>query len=358
MAINAGARLAEPGEFTMRAFLNGRIDLTQAEAVRDLIESQTLYQAQVAARQLEGALSKRLQPTKQKLVELIATLEAGVDFAEDDVSVIPNEQILARIAAIREPLEELLASFAFGKVVHEGLTLAIVGAPNVGKSSLFNRLVERERAIVTATPGTTRDLVTETVSIEGIPVRLIDTAGIRATTDEAENIGVRKSMEALAEADVVLMVLDVANPTDILIPLGAARAALLVHNKIDLAPQARFQLAEPASPDAPMLLREWVATSALTGEGIPELRKKILQLVSATAPQQESGFLTNVRQQKLVEEAIAALDKAAAAVPQRIPHEMILLDLYSALRPLDDITGATTADDILNLIFSSFCIGK
>ncbi|MGB8888540.1 MAG: tRNA uridine-5-carboxymethylaminomethyl(34) synthesis GTPase MnmE [Candidatus Korobacteraceae bacterium] len=358
MALNTGARLAEPGEFTMRAFLNGRIDLTQAEAVRDLIESQTLYQAQVAARQLEGALSKRLQPTKQKLVELIATLEAGVDFAEDDVSVIPNEQILARIAAIREPLEELLASFAFGKVVHEGLTLAIVGAPNVGKSSLFNRLVERERAIVTATPGTTRDLVTETVSIEGIPVRLIDTAGIRATTDEAENIGVRKSMEALAEADVVLMVLDVANPTDILIPLGAARAALLVHNKIDLAPQARFQLAEPASPDAPMLLREWVATSALTGEGIPELRKKILQLVIGNGPQQESGFLTNVRQQKLVEEAIAALDKAAAAVPQRIPHEMILLDLYSALRPLDDITGATTADDILNLIFSSFCIGK
>ena len=359
MALNTGARLAEPGEFTMRAFLNGRIDLTQAEAVRDLIESQTLYQAQVAARQLEGALSKRLQPTKQKLVELIATLEAGVDFAEDNVSVIPNEQILARIAAIREPLEELLASFAFGKVVHEGLTLAIVGAPNVGKSSLFNRLVERERAIVTATPGTTRDLVTETVSIEGIPVRLIDTAGIRATTDEAENIGVRKSMEALAEADVVLMVLDVANPTDILIPLGAARAALLVHNKIDLAPQARSQLAAPASPDALMLLREWVATSALTGEGIPELRKKILQLVDqAAAPQPESGFLTNLRQQKLVEEAIAALDKAAAAVPQRIPHEMILLDLYSALRPLDDITGATTADDILNLIFSSFCIGK
>ena len=211
MALAAGARLAEPGEFTMRAFLNGRIDLTQAEAVRDLIDSQTLYQAQVAARQLEGALSKRLQPIKQKLVELIATMEAGVDFAEDDVSVISDEQILSRIAASARRCEELLASFAFGKVVHEGLTLAIVGRPNVGKSSLFNRLVERERAIVTATPGTTRDLVSETVSIGGIPVRLVDTAGIRTALDEAESIGVRKSMEALAEADIVLVVRDASH---------------------------------------------------------------------------------------------------------------------------------------------------
>ena len=208
MTLARGARLAEPGEFTMRAFLNGRIDLTQAEAVRDLIESQTLYQAQVAARQLEGALSKRLQPIKQKLVELIATLEAGVDFAEDDVSVLPDEPILERIASVREPLEKLLASFAFGQVVHEGLTLAIVGRPNVGKSSLFNRLVERERAIVTATPGTTRDTVSETVSIGGIPVHLVDTAGIRAAVDEAESIGVRKSMEALADANLVLFVVE------------------------------------------------------------------------------------------------------------------------------------------------------
>ena len=207
MAMAQGARLAEPGEFTMRAFLNGRIDLTQAEAVRDLIESQTLYQAQVAARQLEGALSKRLQPAKRKLIELVAIMEAGVDFAEDDVAVIPYAQVLSRIATVRAPLEELLASFAFGKVVHEGLTLAIVGRPNVGKSSLFNRLVERERAIVTATPGTTRDLVSETVAIGGIPVRLVDTAGIRTALDEAESIGVRKSMEALAEADIVLVVL-------------------------------------------------------------------------------------------------------------------------------------------------------
>ena len=179
LCVAAGARLAEPGEFTMRAFLNGRIDLTQAEAVRDLIDSQTLYQAKVAAQQLEGALSRRLQPIKQALVELIAVLEAGIDFAEDDVSVMQDAAILDRIAAVRTPLQQLSATFAYGKIVHEGLTLAIVGRPNVGKSSLFNRLVERERAIVTATPGTTRDLVSETVAIGGIPVKLVDTAGIR-----------------------------------------------------------------------------------------------------------------------------------------------------------------------------------
>ena len=182
LALARGARLAEPGEFTMRAFLNGRIDLTQAEAVRDLIESQTLYQAKIAAQQLEGALSRRLQPIKQKLVELIAVLEAGIDFAEDDVSVLPAEQILEHISAVRAPLEQLAASFAYGKLVHEGLTLAIVGRPNVGKSSLFNRLVESDRAIVTATPGTTRDLVTETVALDGIPVKLVDTAGIRSAS--------------------------------------------------------------------------------------------------------------------------------------------------------------------------------
>jgi tRNA modification GTPase len=358
MALSRGARLAEPGEFTMRAFLNGRIDLTQAEAVRDLIDSQTLYQAQVAARQLDGALSKRLQPIKQKLVELIAVMEAGVDFAEDDVSVIPDAQILARIAEVRGPLEQLLASFSYGKVVHEGLTLAIVGRPNVGKSSLFNRLVEHERAIVTATPGTTRDLVTETVSIGGIPVRLVDTAGIRDALDEAETIGVRKSMEALADADIVLVVLDAAQSADdddarrgdtALVSLAARSLGIVVQNKIDLATSVRLL------PDGGLPV---VMTSALTGQGIAELRSQIVRLIGGHGPQQESGFLTNIRQHTLVQDSLLALDVAAAAVPLKTPHEMVLLDLYSALRPLDEITGATTADDILNLIFSSFCIGK
>ncbi|HWW15079.1 MAG TPA: tRNA uridine-5-carboxymethylaminomethyl(34) synthesis GTPase MnmE [Candidatus Dormibacteraeota bacterium] len=349
LCIAAGARLAEPGEFTMRAFLNGRIDLTQAEAVRDLIDSQTLYQAKIAAQQLEGALSRRLQPVKQKLVELIAVLEAGIDFAEDDVSILPNPAILERIAAVRTPLEQLAATFAYGKIVHEGLTLAIVGRPNVGKSSLFNRLVERERAIVTASPGTTRDLVSETVAIGGIPIQLVDTAGIRQALDEAESIGIRKSMEALADADLVLVVLDASQPGTAedkeLLRHAEGRPNIVVGNKCDLGVAAGQS--------------SIVRASALTSEGIPELRAEILRHIGGeTGAQAESGFLTNVRHQGLVQDSLAALNAATGAVGARIPHEMLLLDLYNALRPLDAITGATTTDDILNLIFSTFCIGK
>lgn len=354
LCIAAGARLADPGEFTMRAFLNGRIDLTQAEAVRDLIESQTLYQAQVAAQQLEGALSRRLQPIKQKLVELIAVLEAGIDFAEDDVSVLPDAKILERIAAVEAPLEQLRASFAYGKIVHEGLTLAIVGRPNVGKSSLFNRLVERERAIVTSTPGTTRDLVSETVAIGGIPVRLVDTAGIRKALDEAESIGIQKSMEALADADLVLVVVDASQPPSVedeeLLRHAEKRAAIVVENKWDLGIRGEGQGAGGQTI---------VRTSALTGEGIAELRAEILRHIGGEAGMQaEAGFLTNIRHQGLINDSLAALNAAKKAVAGKIPHEMLLLDLYNALRPLDAITGATTTEDILNLIFSTFCIGK
>lgn len=352
LAMTRGARLAEPGEFTMRAFLNGRIDLTQAEAVRDLIDSQTLYQARVATQQLEGALSKRIGPFKQKLVELIALMEAGVDFAEDDVPVLSGSIILDRIAAVRNGLEELSHSFAYGKLVHEGLTMAIVGRPNVGKSSLFNRLVERERAIVTAMPGTTRDLVSETVAIGGIPVKLVDTAGIRKALDEAESIGIRKSMEALADADMVLVVLDASQPIhredDELLRQVEQRKAIVVANKSDLATDWVGPLSVPL-----------IATSASTGMGIAELRGEILRQMSGeTGATPEAGFLTNMRQASLVTESMRSLSAAAESARCEVPHEMILLDLYGALHQLDEITGATTADDILNLIFGSFCIGK
>jgi tRNA modification GTPase len=356
LATAAGARLAEPGEFTMRAFLNGRIDLTQAEAVRDLIDAQTLYQAQVASRQLGGELSRRLQPIKQSHVELIAILEAGIDFAEDDISTLPSPQILERIHAVKRPLEALASSFAYGKLVHEGLTLAIVGRPNVGKSSLFNRLVESERAIVTAAPGTTRDLVSETVSLGGIPVRLVDTAGIRPAEDEAEQIGIRKSEEALADADLVLIVIDasleLSEDDESLIRQVKDRSAILVENKCDLVPA----LGTAKADRSPL---PTIRTSAVTNQGVAALRAEILKHVGGeNGSELSSGFLTNVRHQGLVTQSLAGLESAETAVANGIPHEMLLLDLYSALRPLDEITGATSTDDILNLIFSTFCIGK
>jgi tRNA modification GTPase len=362
LSLARGARLAEPGEFTMRAFLNGRLDLTQAEAVRDLIDSQTLFQAKVAARQLEGALSNRLKPIKKNLIELIALLEAGIDFAEDDISIASNAVILARIEDVKAPLGELAATFRYGKIVHQGLTLAIVGRPNVGKSSLFNRLVERERAIVTAQPGTTRDLVSETVSLGGIPVELVDTAGIRRALDEAESLGIKKSMEALADADLVLVVVDKTQPPAEedreLLTQVRGRPAIIVENKTDLlglCGDGRLAGTSREEPDDP----QRIPTSALTGEGIPALRAAILGHVAGdSGTQLESGFLTSVRHQKLVQDSLVALEAATHAVALGVPHEMLLLDLYGSLRPLDEMTGATTSDDILNLIFGTFCIGK
>jgi tRNA modification GTPase len=241
-ALELGARLAEPGEFTQRAFLAGRLDLTQAEAVRDLIDAQTLTQARQAASQMGGALSRRAAPAKQSLVELIALLEAGIDFAEDDIDVTPQTEIARRIDEITSTLAGLEASFARGRIVHDGLTLAIVGRPNVGKSSLFNRLVERDRAIVTASPGTTRDLVTERISLGGIPIELVDTAGFREGArellEEAEQLGIRRSHEALADAALVLIVLDATQPLieedRRLLDAVEGRPAIVALNKSDL----------------------------------------------------------------------------------------------------------------------------
>jgi tRNA modification GTPase len=349
-ACAAGARLAEPGEFTLRAYLNGRIDLPRAEAVRDLIDATTLYQARVAAQQVNGSVSIRLKPVKEQLLELIALLEAGIDFAEDDISVAPPEEIMRRIDPLLAAVRALIASFAYGKLVHQGFTLAIVGRPNVGKSSLFNRLLEQDRAIVTDVPGTTRDLISETAVIEGIPVRFVDTAGIRVGQDIVEKLGVERSYHAMADADVTIVVIDLSAPLDTadLQLMEEARKqgkSLIAGNKSDL----------PLLADANGAVR----VSALTGEGLAELRRAVIESIApAGRLEQEGGFITSLRHAQLLQESREALERAQAAAAQGIPHEMLLLDLYTALRPIDGITGATTADDILNRIFSTFCIGK
>ena len=352
-ACQAGARLAEPGEFTLRAYLNGRVDLPQAEAVRDLIEATTLYQARIAAQQAEGSVSRRLRPVKDQFIELIALLEAGIDFAEDDIDVAPAAEILRRIEPVHAAISALIASFAYGKLVHDGFTLAIVGRPNAGKSSLFNRLLEQDRAIVTEIPGTTRDLVSETAAIEGIPVRFVDTAGIRPSQDLVETLGIERSYQAMADADLTLVVVDISAvlaPQDLELIQRALRQGkvLVIGNKCDLPRAVEFEEIENA-----------LRVSALTGEGIGELRAAI---VEALAPrgrlEQEGGFITSLRHEQLLRESREALQQARQAVGLGIPHEMLLLDLYAALRPIDAITGATTADDILNRIFATFCIGK
>jgi tRNA modification GTPase len=352
-ALSLGARLAQAGEFTQRAFLAGRIDLTQAEAVHDLIAAQTLDQARVAAQQMGGALSRRVAPAKEALLHLIALLEAGMDFASgelDDVDVVPPEQIAAAIQKASVPLQALAASFKHGQLLRNGAAIALVGRPNAGKSSLFNRLLERERAIVTAVPGTTRDTVEESVSLGGIPLRLVDTAGLRLSgedIDEAERLGIARSHEALADADLVLLVHDatlaISDEETALLRGLEGRSFLVVQNKVDLLGSV------PASG---------ILTSAVTGEGLGDLRAAILHALRGEGGVAESGQLNTLRQHESVSVTIAALDGAATANAAQMPHEIVLLDLHNALRALDSLTGATTSDDILARIFSTFCIGK
>lgn len=349
-ALGAGARLAEPGEFTLRGYLNGRIDLPQAEAVRELIEATTLYQARVAAQQMEGSVSRRIRPLKEQLVELVSLLEAGIDFAEDDISVATPDEVIRRLRPIQRGILDLIGSFQSGKLVFRGFSLAIVGRPNVGKSSLFNRLLEQDRAIVTDIAGTTRDTVSETTSLEGIPVKLVDTAGIRQSQDIVESLGIARSHEAIADADLTLLVVDLAQTLtaedEQLIAKLADRRPLLVGSKADL-------------PRRLSTTSELIAVSAVTGAGIGELRQAVLgRLAPDGLVTPESGSITSLRHANLLRESLEALENAQRAVEFSIPHEMLLLDLYAALQPLDAITGATTADDILNRIFSTFCIGK
>jgi tRNA modification GTPase len=351
MACRAGARTAEPGEFTLRAYLNGRLDLPQAEGIRDLIAATTLYQAKIAAQQAEGSVSRKLAPLKRQLLDLIALLEAGIDFAEDDVPVARDEEIAGRVRPVEAALEGLVRSFAYGKLVHGGFSLAIAGRPNAGKSSLFNRLLGQERAIVTEIAGTTRDTVSETAQIHGLPARLVDTAGIRETHDLVERLGVERSYQAMAEADLILVVIDLSREAtgEDLELIDKARKqgrALIVGNKSDLPRAAHgFELDS--------------VVSAITGDGIEELRSKIVGSIAPDGgPDQEGGFITSIRHEQLLRESLEAIRHGLSALGHGLPHEMLLLDFYAALTPIDAITGATTVDDILNRIFSTFCIGK
>ncbi|HWP42013.1 MAG TPA: tRNA uridine-5-carboxymethylaminomethyl(34) synthesis GTPase MnmE [Blastocatellia bacterium] len=352
-----GAHIAEPGEFTFRAFLNGRMDLAQAQAVRDLINAQTEYQARVAARQIEGALSNRLAPAKQSLIEVIVHFESSVEFVEDDISPEAASSLIERLDAVIADLSEIARSFSFGKYVKEGFDLAIVGRPNVGKSSVFNRLVGADRAIVTELPGTTRDALYESTSISGVPVRLIDTAGIRKTTDVVESIGITRTRTAIADADISLMVIDASEPLseedlDLLGELPEERRIIAL-NKTDLPVRSAPEDLEAAgAPGA-------ISISALTGSGFDRLTGAIFSRLSdERSGERDDIMITDARQEESLRHAIEELSDARALIAQGELEEIILLRLHGGLAALGEVTGETLTEDILTQIFSTFCIGK
>ena len=351
--LEQGARLARPGEFTFRAYINGRLELSQAEAVADLIDAVTPLQARVAFDQLEGSLATAIAAVERRLFELIARLEASLDFPEEGYHFIEPHDAARDVRDIARVVRELIARAGEGRVIREGARVVIAGRANVGKSSLFNRLIDAERAIVTSVAGTTRDLVSETVSVDGVPVLLVDTAGVRATRDEVEAEGVRRAEAAAGAATLLLLVLDRSVPLTIdderLLGPSTGAARIVVANKAD-RPPAWSEEAFAAVP-----------TSATTGEGIGDLRRRVTAALGREAQTDEPPRVTNTRHARLLREADGALSRAEAllAAPGgAAAEELVLVELHEARSAFDEIAGRRTPDDVLEHIFSRFCVGK
>ena len=353
-AVDAGARLAQPGEFTLRAFLNHKIDLVQAEAVADLIDAVTPLQARAAFDQLEGTLTKSIGEIESDLFDVIAKLEASLDFPDEGYHFVEPNQAGQAIAAIIARIDGLLAQSARGRLIREGAQVAIAGAPNVGKSSLFNALLNTNRAIVTAIPGTTRDLLTERADIGGLSLSLIDTAGVRETTDVVEQEGVSRSRDTLRVADLVIVMLDRSRPLsnedrDVL-NATAHQRRVVVANKSDLPRGLEpLQIPEQVEP---------LELSAATGAGIDLLIETVATTLNAAEPLRDQPQITNTRHTILLEGAKASLERAVVALAGHVSEEFPLLDLQEAVQALQEITGKKTSDDLLHHIFAKFCIGK
>jgi len=351
-ALDAGARLAEPGEFTLRAYLGGRVDLVQAEAVRDLVNAVTPAQARAAFDQLEGTLTGRIREIDRQLFELTARLEASLDFPDEGYHYIESGEVASAIGTIVADMDALLASASRGRLIREGAHVAITGKPNVGKSSLFNQLAGAGRAIVTDMPGTTRDLVSERVDIGGVPITLVDTAGLRAqTADPIEAEGIARARAARDTAAAVIVVLDRSRPLnqDDKALLAEARAPrVVVANKIDL----------PRGPWDEVAANGAIEVSAKTGEGIDMVRTTLVGALGGAEVLRDVPLVTNIRHGELLERARASLAQARDAAEQATPEEFVLADLVEARTALEEITGLRTPDDVLRAIFETFCIGK
>ena len=355
LILSLDARLAGPGEFTLRACRNGKMNLSQAEAIRDLINAQTEAAAVQAARQLSGELSTALQPAKQTLIQIIVRLESALEFVEDDLPPLQVEQIAKQLQEVLATVKEMARTYATGHLLREGLKVAIVGRPNVGKSSLFNRLLRLDRAIVTEFAGTTRDSISESISLHGVPVSLTDTAGIRLTGDRIEEIGVERTHRAMADADLLVVVID--GSTELLaedlavVSQAASSKHIFAVNKRDLpqVPGLETKLGGPSRV---------VHLSALTAEGLEELTAAILEPFGRVDSEDTGLLVTDSRHYDLLRRTEASLEESLKLLGDSASEELIVLGLHNALRFLGEITGETTTEDILTEIFSTFCIGK
>jgi tRNA modification GTPase len=362
--LRAGARLAEPGEFTKRAFLNGRLDLAEAEAVMALVRSRTEASRRAAVEALGGRLSGQVRRLQERLTRAIAQVEAGVDFPDEEIDASPYGSLRGECQAIDEDLARLVGSAHAGKILRQGLKVVIAGRPNVGKSSLLNALLREDRAIVTAVPGTTRDAIEEPLDLSGVPVRLVDTAGLRATTDPVESLGVERTRQWLTAADVILAVVDVSEPLRdedrrLLESLGAV-PAIVVLNKSDLlsvdgglSPELEREVAGLA------LGRERVLVSAATGAGLDRLEQALIAFVyagSAEAP--EEALVGSVRNEESLRRARSAVGEAVTTLARGLAEDLAVVDLREAWSALGEITGETVDEGILDRLFAEFCVGK
>ena len=378
LVLAQGARMANPGEFTLRAFLNGRLDLAQAEAVMDLIGAQTEAGQRLAMQQLRGHISTQLQEARQSILAVVARIEASIDFPEEDVPSPQPEELRSLITIAQRQVNALLAGSEQGRLYRQGLRTAIIGRPNVGKSSLLNALLRTERAIVTPIAGTTRDTVEEVANLQGIPLHLIDTAGITPSDDPIEQIGVQRSRSAAESADIVLLVFDSAEPltgqdrqvseelkimgfgggADTTLQASTVRGTLrpvaVVINKADRERHLEIEEVHRMWPGAP-----FVVTSTLTGEGLPELEETVANLVLAGKTlHRESVLVTSARHQEALRRAAEHLGASLVSLERGLPLDFVSIDLRAAYDTLGEITGETASDDLLDKIFSEFCIGK
>ena len=358
--LHFGARPAEPGEFTKRAFLAGRIDLTRAEAVIDLLRAKTRTGAELAVSQLQGRLFQRVEEIRRGLVDILAVLEVAIDFPEDDIELLDRDRLLAQLGErVEAPLAELIAMADRGKIYREGITIVIAGLPNVGKSSLLNALLQEERALVTPVPGTTRDTIEEIISIRGVPARLVDTAGIRTATEPVEELGVQRARQKVREADLVLFMVDAAAPLsaedlELYGSLGDA-ARIVVLNKIDLASPGALDAMGARFSDVRI-----VRISARNHAGLPALYDAVYSHIMGDSDVvlEREACAPNIRHRAVLEETMAGCGRLRQALVSGITVDLVAVEVQGALAGLGDIVGMTTPDEVLDKIFAEFCIGK